>query len=181
MNYAQGIEMMKKLVDDLKESGERFGTFEVGNLKIYYPGFKEHGDYKLTMQGGYIPKHTDIVKEIFEKTTKENFDAVSLFLEDVYKNGLAATNTALDQAFKEKIYWITLQEEINYPQPKRAGRKLPFMRYFEAALAKIGFVELEKIIMRTNHRAQGRPPLFNLNEIRRPSFYVEYITGRTDR
>ncbi len=181
MNYSQGIEMMKKLVDDLKQKNKTSDFFVVGDLKICYPGFKSHGDYKVVTSSGYIPKPIDIVKEVYEKTTKENFDQISLFLEDIYKNGLDASNAIFEEGFKEKIFWLTLQEEINYPQPKRSGRKLPFMRYYEGALAKIGLVELDKVILRTIHRAQGRPPLFNLNEIRRPSFYVEYITGRTDR
>ncbi|MFM2338130.1 MAG: hypothetical protein RL115_1323 [Bacteroidota bacterium] len=180
MNYAQGIEYMKKLATDLKERGEENGSFKVGNLEIYYPGFKEHGDYKLT-KDGYILKHIDIVKEIHQHTTKENFEEVSIFLEDVYVNGLNATAQFIDEEFKQKLYWRTLQEEINYPQPKRAGRKLSFMRYYEAALAAIDYVEIEKVMERTNHRAQGRPPLFNLKELRRPKFYIEYISRRTDK
>jgi hypothetical protein len=181
MNYAQGIEYMKNLVTELKDKGETSASFKVGNLEIFYPGFKEHGDYRLTIEGGYIPKHIDIVKEIHQHTTKENFEQVSLFLEDVYINGLNATLEFIDDNFKLKLYWITLQEEINYPQPKRAGRKLSFMRYFEGALAAIDFVELEKVMLRTTHRAQGRPPLYNLKDIRRPKFYIEYISSRTDR
>jgi hypothetical protein len=181
MNYPQGIEMMKKLVDELKEKGEDSGSFEVGNLTIYYPGFKGYGDYKLTENDGYIPKNIDIVKAVYEKTTKENFEEAVLFLEDVYENGLDSTSTFFEQPFKEKLFWLTLNEEINYPQPGRAGRKLPFMRYFEAALAKNGFVELEKVMLRTTHRAQGRPPLFNLGEIRRPVFYQEFYTGGKSR
>lgn len=181
MNYSQGIEYMKKLAVELKEYGGGAAAFRVGELIITYPGYKQNGDYKLRIGKELVPRHTDMVKEIYQLTTKENFDQLSFFLEDVYLHGLDAQHNLFDKAFKEKLYWITLQEEINYPQPKRAGRSLSFMRYYEGALAKIGIIELEKVILRTAHRGQGRPPLINLKGIRRPRFYVEYYTGTTKR
>jgi hypothetical protein len=170
MTYEQGVQQMKRLTDELKEKGESGGSFSVGELVIDYPGYKQHGDYKLSVNNE-APKHTSIVKEIFEHTNSENFQAVSHFLEDVYENGLNATTTVFSETFKEKIYWITLQEEINYPQPGRSGRRLPFQRYYEAALAKIGQADIEKVLYRTNHKGKGRPPLFEIKNTKIPTFY----------
>ena len=130
MNYAQGVVYMK----DLTEKNPLGGSFTVGGLLITYPGFKKSGDYKLT-ENGAAPRHTDIANAISQQTNANNFNDVVSFFEDVYANGLNATNITFSQAFKEKIYWITLQEEINYPQPRYKGRRLTFQRFFEASLS----------------------------------------------
>ncbi|SCW67373.1 hypothetical protein SAMN02910456_02523 [Ruminococcaceae bacterium YRB3002] len=115
------------------------------------------------------------------------------FLEDVYENGtnidysdhpkiyddsinitpkkkLTAENLAL------LIYWITVQEEINYPQKKgKWGRRLSFCRYYEAVRAAYYKDSLAK---ETFKKVQNRcdkdvppelwPPLKNEQQ---PSFY----------
>jgi hypothetical protein len=170
MTYEQGIQKMKQLADELQQKGELTGSFSVGELVIEYPGYKQHGDYKLSVNNE-APKHTSIVKEIFEQTNSRNFEAITHFLEDVYENGLNAMTAIFSETFKEKIYWITLQEEINYPQPGRSGRRLPFQRYYEAALAAIGLADIDKVLYRTNHKGKGRPPLFEIKNIKLPGFY----------
>jgi hypothetical protein len=170
MNYPEGVRKMKKLADDLKLKGQQSASFTFGSLLITYPGFKEHGDYKLT-ENGTAPKHTDIVNEIHLQTTTENFTAIVRYLDDVYHNGLNAATTIFPPAFTEKLFWITLQEEINYPQPLKAGRKLPFQRFYEAALAKLGFITLEEVISRTNNHGKGKPVLLEVKQYKQPSFY----------
>lgn len=145
-------------------------SFNVGNLVITYPGYKKIGDYKLT-ENSQAPKHTDIVSIIHTHTNASNFDTVVSFLEDVYLNGLHANSILINPAFKEKIFWITLQEEINYPQPRYAGRKLPFQRFFEAALIHKGLITLPLVCQRTNNHGGPKPTLLPLNGIIRPSFY----------
>lgn len=171
MNYPQGILHMSGLVEAMTSSGEKSGSFLVGNLLISYPGYKEKGDYKLT-ENGTAPNHTDIVKEIHDLTTNANFNDVVTFLDDVYQNGLLATSTTFPQTLKEKIYWVTLQEEINYPQPKYYGRKLPFQRYYEGALVKANIVSLEQVYKRTNNHGSSRPLLLEPGTNQRPSFYT---------
>lgn len=93
-------------------------------------------------------------------------------MDDVYTNGLNATSTAFPKTYKEKIYWITLQEEINYPQPGYQGRKLPFQRYYEGLLAKV-ITELDiiQVVNRTNNHAGPVPELFKIKGYPIPSFY----------
>jgi hypothetical protein len=46
-----------------------------------------------------------------------------------------STANEFDLTFDEllsSIFWIVLQEDINYPMPKYQGRKMPFSRYLEA-------------------------------------------------
>jgi hypothetical protein len=82
-----------------------------------------------------------------------------------------AQSSPINPAFKDKVFWITLQEEINYPQPKFFGRKLPFQRYFEATLIHTGCITLAQVKARTNNHGGARPELLSPNAIRIPDFY----------
>jgi hypothetical protein len=161
---------MKELTENLKTAGSTTGYLRRNNLVIKYPGYKKNGDYRLS-ENGKAPKHEDIVTEIFSFTTDENFNGVTNFLDDVYANGLYAVSEVFSKSFKEKIFWITLQEEINYPQPQYAGRRLSFQRFYEAALAKKGICSLQEVIERTNNFGKQKPVLFKCDGIIHPSFY----------
>lgn len=171
MDYAQGAAYMRGLVNALQATGKQVASFQAGKLLISYPGYKQLGDYRLS-ENGVAPKHTDIVIAINNFTDAANFDAVVNFLDNVYINGLNASSAVFSKAFKEKLYWITLQEEINYPQPKYAGRKLPFQRFYEGALAKAGVCTLQQVIVRTNNHGTVRPTLLEAGNKMKPSFYV---------
>ncbi len=170
MNYDDGVKYMLDLHKDLEKRGLKTNSFSVGSLLITYPGRKSTGDYQLSEQG-VVPRHIDVVQHIFDVTSKENFNRVVESLDNVYIKGLFAHNVIFDKSFVEKIYWITLQEEINYPQPGFAGRKLPFQRFFEAAVAKIRSIDISIIKQRTNNHGRIRPILFALEGIKLPSFY----------
>ena len=171
MNFTQGVLFMTDLTEKLKAAGGTAGYLRRNNLVIKYPGYKKNGDYRVS-ENGKAPKHEDIVIEIFNFTNTENFSSVVYFLDDVYANGLFATSDLFSKSFKEKIYWITLQEEINYPQPQYAGRRLSFQRFYEAALVKKGICSLEEVIKRTNNYGKHKPELFKCDDIIHPSFYV---------
>jgi len=80
----------------------------------------------------------------------------------------------INNAEKELIFWITLQEEINYPQSHGyAGRKPPFQKFYEAASAKLGHVQFQNLLNRAEDKGTGRPALFNLPNIKYPSFYQQ--------
>lgn len=186
LTYEDGVAHMKALTESLaksvagtkEENKPYIRMFNVGQLLISYPGRKHPGDYKVTEYGVAIP-HTAIVKDIYKLTTKENFDEVSKFLSRMYSAGLAATGIGnFSQQLKEKIFWVTLQEEINYPPPRYSGRKMPFQRYYEAALIKSGDiiennkkVDLLEVLNRTNNHGGRRPKLFNIGTRSKPPFY----------
>lgn len=161
---------MIRLSEELKAGGKTTASFNSGSLLITYPGYKATGDYKLT-ENGIAPKHTDIVVEIYTTVTNDNFDLVVEFLDALYLNGLAAQSPHFSRSFIEKIFWITLQEEINYPQPAKAGRKLPFQRFYEGALAKAGLTDLQTVLLRTNNHGKKIPELLDVKQLRRPVFY----------
>ncbi len=168
MNYSDGVTYMKDLTTKL-DVGET-SSFIYGKLKINYPGFKNYGDYKLTLNGN-APKHTDLVQEFYDKTTSANYNNIVNFLEDIYSNGLKAKTTIFNQDFINLIYWITLQEEINYPQPRFKGRKLTFQRFFEGVYSKIfpNIISIESVLNRTNNHGGGIPSLLNIKKP--PIFY----------
>lgn len=170
MDYAQGVIYMQQLVSSLESTGQTSGSFIVGDYTVKYPGKKRQGDYRFE-KDGKAPTHVIIVNEIYQAVTDVNYQDVITYLEDVYNNGLNATNTTFDRSFTEKIFWITLQEEINYPQPNYAGRRLPFQRYFEAVLAKISMIDLGEVRRRTNNHGYSIPSLIPFSGVRIPCFY----------
>ena len=168
MNYPKGVEYMKELTSKL-ELGEK-SSFNVGELVIEYPGFKQHGDYRLKINGN-SPTHVQIVEGIYEGTNVNNFEAIIDFLDDIYKYGMRSTSKLSSRSSIETIYWITLQEDINFPYPKK-GRKLPFQRYYESVLAKISnIINIEIVKERTNNHGKTVPDLLVINGFKIPSFY----------
>lgn len=146
-------------------------SFSVGELSIKYPGKKGTDDYQVTING-VAPKHTDIVMEIYDAATAQNIEEIISFLDDVYTNGLNSTSKVFPKTFIEKIYWVTLQEEINYPQPVYKGRRLPFQRFFEGAMAKVADeLDISVVRARTNNHGMRAPALFSFKDFTIPSFY----------
>lgn len=171
LSYEEGYAYMLQLTKNLPAGTT--GAFQIGRLNINYPGYKKVGDYKLTI-GGSAPLHTDIVTEICSFTDSTNFRLVVQFLDALYINGTKSNLDIISPEFKHKIFWITLQEEINYPQPRYKGRKLPFQRFYEAALIHNTAITLLDVKARTNNHSSGVPPLYNLQNIPNiiiPSFY----------
>ena len=93
---------------------------------------------------------------------------LQIFLVDLYNNGLNAnsnynftinvnhTNLTINQ-FKHLVYWLILQEDINYPRPRFKGIKLPLTRYIEGAIAAIHpeLLPLKQVMSRTNNHGGG--------------------------
>jgi len=179
MIYKEGITFIKGLFELHKISAMNNSkmTLSAGNIKIEIPGYKKNGDYKvlkLDVEENLwkAPSHVDIVKFIFDNTFVENASNVIDGLECIFINGLKCENNFLNKEFQNLLFWLTLQEDLNYPMPRFQGRKLPFQRYYEAVLAKLGHYNLELIQIRTNNHKGGRPNLLKVPEnIKIPVFY----------
>lgn len=170
MNYEEGILHMLERYDSLEDKKLK-ANFQVGDLTITYPGYKKKGDYRLSKNGA-APTHVQIVNSVYNLTTPDNFNQIKQALNWLYNSGLKCELTFFSNAGKELIYWITLQEEINYPQSDGfAGRKLCFQRYYEGALAKLGYIDLEQVHLRTNNHSGPRPALLQIKDIEHPIFY----------
>lgn len=168
MDFTEGVTFMKSI----SKKGRPEESFIFGEFTIIYPGFKKEGDYKLTFtENGEAPRHTDVVDIIASMCTSETRDTIVTDLEAIFNNGLKAKTTVLEDYMKNKIYWIALQEEINYPQPRYKGIKLPFQRFFEATLICLGLTAKENVHTRTNNHSRSTPTLIELGLLYRPSFY----------
>ncbi|ASI81959.1 hypothetical protein CN300_00430 [Bacillus thuringiensis] len=149
----------------------------ISGLVLYYPGYKNAvGDYKLTFLGKEL-KHSHICNDIFNYCSfQTNFPRyMALILKAIYENGISAMspvpgfniilqNKSYDfEEFKTLIYWITLQEEINYPIKNNAmSVKLPFSRYYESIY--VAYTNQNNININTiMQRADGTIP-YNILE-----------------
>ncbi|HWL00236.1 MAG TPA: hypothetical protein VNQ55_09825 [Parapedobacter sp.] len=171
MTYEEGAQYMIDRCKALKESRALVDSFEVGNLRITYPGKKVPGDYRLSVNDRVI-RHDEVVQSLYKKTTAANANELIDALEDLYVHGLRSENPCLPQPVKALIYWITLQEDINYPPASGYyGKKLSFQRFYEAILAKLGFLPIEEVVTRTNKHGGPPPPLLRIADRKHPVFY----------
>lgn len=81
--------------------------------------------------------HSDICRILYDyiKSNQYSYTVLVQFLEDIYYNGTKTCYVDPDLEYLQNlIFWITLQEEINYPStnPRYAGRNLAYCRYVEA-------------------------------------------------
>lgn len=168
MNYEEGVEFMKSI----SKKGEAQQSFQYGDLIVSYPGYKGNGDYRLShVKNNEAPKHTDVVDLIESICTRENRDAIVLDLEEIYTHGLRANTTIIDSSLKTKIFWITLQEDINYPRPRYQGICLPLQRFFEATLICLNMIDKSNLYIRTNNHGGSVPKLLDLKGLQIPLFY----------
>lgn len=167
MDFKQGITFIKNLP---KSTSTVHGNIiKKGDLKIFYPGYKGSSDYKIEMINGKVPTHYDVCLKIYNSVDSSNYNSYIEFIEDVYNYGLNSTNN-LNDDLKNLIYWVSLQEDINYPPPKK-GRALAFCRYYEAILAKQQntILSLENLKSRCNNHRRGIPVLYKISNA--PVFY----------
>ena len=85
--------------------------------------------------------------DLYNKTTIQNYDYMKKYIEDVAAIGRDVTmHTSLFEAFEhgfsfEKLtdlmFYIAIQEDINYPEERFQGRKMCFYRYLEAIYCKV--------------------------------------------
>lgn len=145
-------------------------------MQIIYPGYKKPGDYRLELSSmAKPPCHTYMCNYLHDIIIEQKCDyeqMVSL-LDDIYQNGTNIDISKYSYSETERlaalIYWITLQDEINYPQPRYNGRRMPFCRYFEAVYcAKNNDFTLEDVCKRCNNRWHV-PALYSISKA--PSFY----------
>lgn len=175
MNYDDGI----KLMNELCSEGEGIITPEPSypNLTIHYPGYKGRGDYRMEIKGNeHPPSHTEVCNWLHNMIKKKdvNFEDLKSLLLDIYDNGTNVDSDDYEIPEAPKIiaviYWITLQDEINYPQPTYQGRRMPFSRYFESIYCTQdeSMFNFEDVLQRCNNRGHTPAP-YNIPNA--PSFY----------
>lgn len=101
------------------------------HVLIRYPGKKKRGDYRLEYDKISI-SHAKMCENLVSYITRGlfNYNEIKLILEDTYRNGYVAVNSESEQTLRALLFWITLQENSNYPGYE--GRLMPYKRYAEA-------------------------------------------------
>lgn len=138
-------------------------------FELKHPGYKGGLDYAL-FHNGTTPKHEDIVRLIYDLTNDENFEKVVQALEDIHANGDSAATSFFTDEIKRLIFLVTLQEEVNYPPPAN-GKNLPFWRFYEGALAKVGEVAIAEVVSRTNNHGRSAPRPYPDVRRTKPGYY----------
>lgn len=174
MPFSQGIKHIQTLTTNAQNKNPYVNKYYpaptiLPNLLLSYPGrLRNHGDYRLELNGVAVT-HPDIVVAVHDCTIQGNGRVITNFIVDLYRNGLNAnTNfnisinvkgTQLNlNEFKHLVYWIVLQEDINFPRPQKMGVRMPLVRYIEGAIAATHpqILSLHSVIFRTNNH--GRRP-----------------------
>ena len=176
MNYSQGITYMKNLCQNGSGTFSPESTYP--KLIVSYPGYKQNGDYRVNISTlGAAPTHFDVCQHIYDgiQNGTNNYHLIVQLLEDIYENGtdIDFSNYAINNVEKLTvlIYWMTLQDEINYPQPRFQGRRMPFSRYFEAAYCAYSpkcTYNMSDVEARCSNRG-NRPTPYNIVGV--PAFY----------
>jgi len=139
--------------DNLKRYYQVLETYEdCCELAIRYPGYKteppkcDYCVYLVDAKGEHPISHVEIMHDLYDKTTKQNYPYMKKYIEEVAEIGQnAKIHFSLAPAFErgysyEKLtdlmYYIAIQEDINYPAARLQGRKMCFYRYLEAIYCK---------------------------------------------
>lgn len=169
MNYSEGIRHILSLV------GENGSFSPFADIVIHYPGRGKKGDYRLTVQGGEAPTHAQMSRRLYNLINGNNYSYQQLkhLLSDIHSNGTNTDYIDLNLKYLQHlIYWITLQEEINFPRSKgKSGINLAFCRYLEAIYSSqpLSNFTIEDVEARCNNYGQPKPPLYIINDS--PDFY----------
>ncbi|TCI33880.1 hypothetical protein EVJ29_13410 [Exiguobacterium sp. SH4S7] len=187
MPFAENISFMQGLYDEMPVR-ERHGNIhslesQVPGLQLRYPGAlrgRQIGDYCLYLNA-FAPSHIHVVRAIYaycERQGADGAEAILCFLEDLATNGLAGTvdlpapfeleGHELDgRQTRVLLYWLILQEDINYPRERYMGVRMPLIRYTEAVIASThpALLGIATVVARTEARG-GRPaPRFEHREL----------------
>ncbi len=122
-------------------------------LAIRYPGYKttrtkcDYCVYLVDGSGEHPISHVEIMYDLCDKTTAYNFEAMKRYIEDVARIGRNvrienSLEPAFDKGFSfeqltDLMFYIAIQEDINYPDARYQGRKMCFYRYLEAIYCKV--------------------------------------------
>ncbi len=165
--------------DNEKAYYQELETFaDSTKLAIRYPGYKttqakcDYCVYLVDSKGEHPISHIEIMNDLYDKTTKYNFEYMKRYVEDVAKTGKDvriehSLERFFDKGFSfeqltDLMFYIAIQEDINYPERYYQGRKMCFFRYLEAIYCKVySNHTLEEAI----HRAKASHIPKNWNDV----------------
>lgn len=140
--------------DNLKSYYQVLETYADSlQLAIRYPGYKttqnkcDYCVYLVDKDGEHPISHVEIMSDLYNKTTVHNFQYMKQYIEDVATIGRdvnidISLIPVFENGFSFKVltdlmFYIAIQEDINYPGERLQGRKMCFYRYLEAIYCKV--------------------------------------------
>ena len=122
-------------------------------IAIRYPGYKttstkcDYCVYLVDENGEHPISHVEIMQDLYNKTTLQNYEYMKKYIEGVAQCGkdidisdLQVTSDDNGFSIEELtflMFYIAIQEDINYPEQRYEGRKMCFYRYLEAVYCKV--------------------------------------------
>lgn len=140
--------------DNVKSYYQELETYgDSTRLAIRYPGYKttrNKCDYCVCLvdgDGEHPISHVEIMHDLYNKTNAQNYQYMKKYIEDVATIGREISMPAklfdtFEHGFSFKkltdlMFYIAIQEDINYPEVRYQGRKMCFYRYLEAVYCKV--------------------------------------------
>ena len=158
----------------LKFPGERWGYNK--NTGRYEP-IRTEGDYCAEYKDKEV-SHLWLCNYINYQLVHEtiSYSECIDILDEIYVSGLNyyEGENSIIRRFKGLIFWVSLQEEINYPRGKRyLGRQHALLRYAEAAISTANGQYDENEMYRRTHtkNPRGLKPIKNIGGYREPRYY----------
>lgn len=149
-------------------------------IAIRYPGYKtkinksDYCVYLVDEHGEHPISHVDIMQDLYEKTNIQNYELMKKYIEDVATDGKDIeipyglrqmhTNGFTFEELTLLMFYIAIQEDINYPMPRYMGRTMCYFRYLEAVYCKVNHSHsLEEAIEKATRR--NGPPAPNWDDV----------------
>lgn len=174
MQYRMDYQTGKAFMQDKCRNGSKGQFTAYKNIIIHYPGYKRNGDYQLEITGYKVPTHIDICQILYGRIMngRSTYDEFNKLLYNVYHFGTTISeSTAVLVYMQNLIYWVTLQEEINYSRAKGyAGINLAFCRFYESIYCtKSKRFRIEEVYSRCNNHGRQKPELYEIEDA--PDYY----------
>lgn len=174
LTYTQGIDYICNIRSYTGQNTGDLTLYE--DISIHYPGYKGYHDYRLSIHGQGPPSHKKICEILYTAVTKKrySFETMEKFLEITHQNGTCCSfEDAYLRYLNYLIFWVTLQEEINFPRSSGyAGINLAYCRYYEAIYStRTDDFTIEQVYQRCDNHGQSKPALF---EIKNASSIYDY-------
>ena len=134
---------------------KRFNDYR--SLAIRFPGYKttkykcDYCVYLIDSEKEKAISHTEIMQDLYDKTTVRNYLQIKKYVEEVAEIGIdidakkyrySDIDFSIGFSFEELtqlMFYIAIQEDINYPEARYQGRKMCFYRYLEAIYCKVHY------------------------------------------
>lgn len=159
---------------DICRNGSKGQFTAYKNIVIHYPGYKRNGDYRLDILEHKVPTHSDICQILYGRIMNgsSSYDELNTLLYHVYHFGTTLWESKEALAYLQNlIYWVTLQEKINYSRAKGyAGINLVFCRFYESIYCtNSNEFRIEEVYNRCNHHGRQKPELYEIEDA--PDYY----------